>query len=146
MIGKIVQYFKYFMHPGVPTFSSRTVSRAGHHPNEDIVTRSQVHDVTGQRGNINSSLTLTYPEEFDIQMFVRTNLETGSTGLGDSTSVKPLFKVKRSVLESLSVDYATSGAPAFITDDGLTTPATTSLTMQFKETELMTKQSIAQGY
>ena len=54
-------------------------------------------------------------------------------------TVRPLFKIDHCFLESLSVDYSTSGGPAFIVD-GITAPATTSLTLQFKETVLMTKK------
>ena len=107
---------------------------------------TQTQATGGQVGNINSSLTLTFPEEFKIAMFVR-GKKTGMEGFpSDSTTVTPLFKIKKSVLESLNVDYSTSGGAAFITDDGIEAPATTSLTLQFKETELMTKQSITQGF
>ena len=55
------------------------------------------------------------------------------------------IKIKECFLESFNVDYSTSGGPAFFDDtDG--SPVTTTVAMQFKETELMTRQSIAQGY
>ena len=124
-IAKIVQYFKYYMHPGIP--QSGTV---------------------GTGGNINSSLTLSYPEEFKI--FARVKGSHGGL-LGvkgsprSSMTVRPLFKIDHCFLESLSVDYSTSGGPAFIVD-GITAPATTSLTLQFKETVLMTKEKIEEGF
>ena len=62
-----------------------------------------------------------------------------------SARVKPLFKIDHCFLESLSVDYSTSGGPVFIVD-GITAPATTTLTLQFKETVLMTKEKIREGY
>ena len=58
----------------------------------------------------------------------------------------PLFRIKNCFLENLNVDYATSGAPAFITKDGRSVPATTTMAMQFKETELMTKNSVSEGF
>ena len=138
-IARIVHYFKYYMHPGVPQFTQVAVDTPSGRTNETRATGGQV-------GNINSSLTLTFPEEFKIAMFVR-GKKTGMEGFpSDSTTVTPLFKIKKSVLESLNVDYSTSGGAAFITDDGIEAPATTSLTLQFKETELMTKQSITQGF
>ena len=45
----------------------------------------------------------------------------------------------------LRVCTATSGGPVFIVD-GITAPATTTLTLQFKETVLMTKEKIREGY
>ena len=123
-IAKIVQYFKYYMHPGIP--QSGTV---------------------GTGGNINSSLTLSYPEEFKISARVKGGgQDAGVKGSPrGSMTVRPLFKIDHCFLESLSVDYSTSGGPAFIVD-GITAPATTSLTLQFKETVLMTKEKIEQGF
>ena len=130
-IAKIVHYFKYHMHPGVPGVSGRD---------------SQDNPIaTSSGGNINSSITLTYPEEFEIKLLPRGSGDAGTRGKSLASSVKPLFRIERCVLESLSVDYATSGGPAFIVD-GITTPATTTLSLQFKETVLMTKQKIEVGF
>ena len=120
-IAKIVHYFKYYMHPGLPTADSAS------------------------GGNINSSITLSYPEEFNITVRVKNDDKPGTTGLPSSARVKPLFKIDRCFLESLSVDYSTSGGPAFIVD-GITAPATTTLSLQFKETVLMTKEKIREGF
>jgi len=132
-IARIVHYFKYHMHPGVPGLTER-VQGGG----------TQTTPQT-----INSSITLTYPEEFKISLKPRGQKTEGTRGTpGDvstSVSVAPLFKIDKCVLESLSVDYATSGGPAFIVD-GITAPATTTLSLQFKETVLMTKSKIKDGY
>ena len=119
-IAKIVHYFKYYMHPGIPSSDP-------------------------SRANINSSVTLSYPEEFKITARVKNVSDAGTTGEPMSARVKPLFKIDHCFLESLSVDYSTSGGPVFIVD-GITAPATTSLTLQFKETVLMTKEKIREGY
>ena len=133
-IAKIVHYFKYHMHPGVP--GSRT---------ETIQGGRERTIATSSGGNINSSITLTYPEEFEIKLLPRGSSDAGTRGKSLASSVRPLFKIERCVLESLSVDYATSGGPAFIVD-GITAPATTTLSLQFKETVLMTKQKIEVGF
>ena len=119
-IAKIVHYFKYYMHPGIPSSDP-------------------------SKANINSSVTLSYPEEFKITARVKNVSGAGTTGEPLSARVKPLFKIDHCFLESLSVDYSTSGGPVFIVD-GITAPATTSLTLQFKETVLMTKEKIREGY
>ena len=132
-IARIVHYFKYHMHPGVPGLTQR-VQGGG-------------TETTPQ--TINSSITLTYPEEFKISLKPRGKKTEGTRGTpgnaSTNVSVAPLFKIDNCVLESLSVDYATSGGPAFIVD-GITAPATTTLSLQFKETVLMTKSKIKDGY
>ena len=85
-------------------------------------------------GNINSSITLSYPEEFKITK-VKNVDDPGTTGEPMTARVKPLFKIDHCFLESLSVDYSTSGGPVFIVD-GITAPATTTLTLQFKRNSL----------
>ena len=57
---------------------------------------------------------------------------------------KPLFRIGKSVLENFSVDYATSGNAAFFADGG--EPVTTTISLSFKETILMTKQTIERGF
>ena len=46
-------------------------------------------------------------------------------------------------MESFNVDYSTSNLTAF-TDDG--NPLTTTMSMSFKETQLLTKNDIDAGY
>ena len=136
-INKIVHFFKYHMHPGVNADFATPEGREG-------------TTATGRRGAINSasSLTLSYPEEFKIRITPRgTNgdTEVGSRSLnGQATQVRPLFRIERCFLESLNVDYTTSGQPVFF-DDG-SEPVTTTLALSFKETQLMTKESIRQGF
>ena len=131
VIAKIVHYFKYHMHPGVPSGSY------------DPSTGEDRRSDTG--GDINSSITLSYPEDFKIVARVKNESEPGTRGGPRSPTVRPLFRIDRCFLESLSVDYSTSGGPAFIVD-GITAPATTTLSLQFKETVLMTKEKIREGF
>ena len=136
-INKIVHFFKYHMHPGVnASFTNPTVR--------------QNTSAEGRRDAINSasSLTLSYPEEFKIRITPRgldgdTQVGTRSNA-GQATQVRPLFRIDKCFLESLNVDYTTSGQPVFF-DDG-SEPVTTTLALSFKETQLMTKESIRQGF
>ena len=141
-INKIVHFFKYHMHPGVNT---NIGAAGGGAPGGAAgltagARRNQV--------NTSSSLTLSYPEEFKIRITPRGldgDSEVGSRSLGGKVStVKPLFRIDKCFLESLNVDYTTSGQPVFF-DDG-TEPVTTTLALSFKETQLMTKESIRQGF
>ena len=79
---------------------------------------------------------MTYPEEFEIKMLINKAMTLRANS--------PLFKIGKSVLESLNVDYATSGGAAFFADGG--EPVTTTISLGFKETVLMTKQTVAEGY
>jgi hypothetical protein len=108
-IFNIVKFFKKRMHPGT--------SKAG------------INDV--------SSVTLTYPDEFEIQYNVNGNPVDGK----DVT--KPLFKIHNCFMESFAADYTTSGVVSFMDDDQ---PVTTTISMSFKETQLLTKKDIDAGY
>ena len=125
------------MHPGVN--ADFGTPEAQQRPNPSV-----------RRGAINlaTSLTLSYPEEFKIKITPRgTNgdSEVGSRSFnGQANQVRPLFRIERCFLESLNVDYTTSGQPVFF-DDG-SEPVTTTLALSFKETQLMTKESIRQGF
>jgi hypothetical protein len=117
-IADIVYFFKYHMHPDTPS--------------AEVITTHKI------KGGINTSLSFTYPEEFQIKMHVnREHKEAPSN---------PLFRIKNCFLDTLNVDYTTSGAPAFITKGTKSVPATTTMAMTFKETVLMTKNSVAEGY
>ena len=125
-VKNIVAFFKYYMHPGVaglsppgPPGQPRTIT-------------------TG--GNIDTSSALTYPEEFEIKMLVNRAASREST----AKPLPPLFNIGRCVLESFSVDYATAGGPAFFAADG--EPVTTTISLGFKETILMTKVTINKGF
>ncbi len=135
-IKNIVHFFKYHMHPGTPTFND-SVTTPGH-MDESLGWTAAKTTTTKMGGDINTSMSLTYPEEFNIKMFVnRHHEESKST---------PLFRMKNCFLESLNVDYTTSGGAAFITAGGTSVPATTTMAMSFKETVLMTKNSVEQGF
>ena len=101
--------------------------------------KKRMHPGTGTGAGINniSSVTLTYPDEFEIKYYVNNKEVDGS----DPT--KPLFKIKNCFMESFSTDYSTSNLVSFM-DDG--NPLTTTIAMSFKETELLTKQDIDAGY
>jgi len=98
-----------------------------------------MHPGTGAGAGINnlSSVTLTYPDEFEIKYYVNNKEVDGS----DFT--KPLFKIKNCFMESFATDYTTSSLVSFLDDDQ---PLTTTISMAFKETQLLTKADIDAGY
>ena len=126
-VAKIVYMFKYHMHPGL----------SGSDPNK-------ANSANAKPKTLLTSQSLTYPEEFEIELRVN-NRESGMTGAGSRPeSIKPLFRIGNCFLESCSVDYTTQGSAAFFAESGQ--PQTTTLSLQFKETVIMTKESIAEGF
>ena len=75
--------------------------------------KRRMHPGTGTGAGINdiSSVTLTYPDEFEIKYYVNNKLVDGS----DST--KPLFKIHNCFMESFATDYTTSSLVSFLDDD-----------------------------
>ena len=84
------------------------------------------------------SLTLGYPDEFAIQYYVNKKAIDGSD------PNKPLFRIHNCFLESFAADYTTSSLVSFIGDDQQ--PLTTTISLAFKETQLITKEDIRKGY
>ena len=101
--------------------------------------KRRMHPGTGTGGGINEvlSTTLSYPDEFEIKYYVNRKEVDGS----DPT--KPLFKIHNCFMESFSADYTTSGLTSFMDDHQ---PLTTTISMGFKETQLLTKKDIDAGY
>jgi hypothetical protein len=101
--------------------------------------KRRMHPGTGAGTGINStsSVALTYPDEFEIKYYVNRKEVDGS----DVT--KPLFKIHNCFMESFNADYTTSGLTSFMDDAH---PLTTTISMSFKETQLLTKKDIDEGY
>ena len=102
--------------------------------------KKRMHPGTGAGAGINdiSSVTLTYPDEFEIKYYVNNKLVDGS----DST--KPLFKIHNCFMESFATDYTTSSLVSFLDDDQ---PLDFyNVIAEFKETQLLTKTDIDAGY
>ena len=101
--------------------------------------KRRMHPGTGGGAGINSlsSVTLTYPDEFEIKYYVN------RTEVDGSDSTKPLFKIHNCFMDSFGVDYTTSGLVSFMDDEQ---PLTTTMTLSFKETQLLTKKDIDEGY
>jgi hypothetical protein len=101
--------------------------------------KKRMHPGTGAGAGINnlSSVTLTYPDEFEIKYYVNNKEVDGS----DYT--KPLFKIHNCFMSTFSADYTTSGVVSFMDD---AQPVTTTISMGFKETQLLTKKDIDAGY
>jgi len=132
VVKNIVYFFKYHMHPGLAGVDTSTTST--HHGS---TTTRTITENTGPDANINTSAALTYPEEFEIKMLIN----RASSRMGTNP---PLFNIGKCVMESFNADYSTSGGPAFFSDGG--EPVTTTISLGFKETVLMTKHMIRKGY
>ena len=129
-IADIVYFFKYYMHPSMQGIagSAATSTQAG----------PTTHTTPATMG----SSTFTYPNEFNIALFANRKK------VNDPTSNKKpaLFRINKSFLTNLTTDFSTSGQPAFFQGTGDGVPVTTTLGLTFKETVLVTRESIAKGY
>ena len=135
IVKEIVRYFKFHMHPGVSDLEFSTQTNAVGSQGAASYGNPKPKP---KAGSITSSAMLTYPDTFMISMFPNKQKQSNSTK-------NSLFKIKECFLESFNVDYSTSGGPAFFDDpDG--SPVTTTVSMQFKETELLTRNSISEGF
>ena len=78
--------------------------------------------------------------------------EVGKKGDPPTTDMEanPLFRIDRCFLETCTVDYSTDGVPAFFqkdsNDGGQAYPVTTTLSLAFKETKILTREDIVEGY
>lgn len=124
-IKNIVRFFKEAMHPEVGQFGYT----AGSRPDGSDRTFGFIS------GQTNSSLLFAYPDEFSIEIIPNSTR-------GGRTNEK-LFKIDKCFLENISVDYTTQGATTFF-DTG--DPVTTTISLQFKETTVMTRNKIREGY
>jgi len=76
------------------------------------------------------SYFLKYPDQFRINFYIN----------GESRHRNKMFFIKRSVLTSLSVDYAGQGIPVFFKDVGQ--PFNIKLDLNFQELTLLTREDI----
>mgnify|MGYP001239453535 CR=1 FL=1 len=135
VVKNIVRYFKFHMHPGVSDLEFSTQTNAVGSQGAASYGNPKPKP---RPGSITSSAMLTYPDTFAIGLFPNKQKQSNSRS-------NSLFKIKECFLESFNVDYSTSGGPAFFDDpDG--SPVTTTVSMQFKETELLTRNSISEGF
>jgi hypothetical protein len=116
LIRNIIKEFKSNMLPSVPRTN---LNRAE--------TRDAAPSPTGY---------LNFPNEFDISFF--------PNGAIQNRHNQTLFKLSRSVLTNMSVDYNGSGIPVFFKRTG--EPVQISMTLNFKETSIMTRQTAEAGY
>ena len=132
-IADIVTTFKFYMSPGLGNEPTLTKTSGGP-PSTRVTTTSG----GGQATNIGSSLTLTYPSEWEIQMRVN------GRSRDNMVAQNILFQIDSCFLEGCTVDYSTGGTPSFFEEGSK--PQTTTMGLTFKETAIMTKEKINQGF
>lgn len=89
-----------------------------------------MHPSTQEPGDSLSKRYFFYPENFVIGLF--------------SPEDRYLFKISTCALESMNVDYAGSAVPSFFSETGA--PVHISMSLAFKELEVMTKSRISTGF
>ena len=135
-VANIVYFFKYHMHPSLEGTASNTAGAP---------------IPSGKKSTaIFKSIDLKYPDEFLLEIKPRQGKLRDKLGEPKTGKANPLFKIDRCFLETCNVDYSTDGVPAFFqkeTGDGdQAYPVTTSLSLAFKETKVLTREDIAEGY
>ena len=132
----IVYFFKYHMHPSMDA-------------NEPAV--GQGARQSGRQAAMFKSINLKYPDEFLLEIKPRSKSQKDKRlKPSDNTQKNPLFRIDRCFLETCVVDYSTDGVPAFFqkdpNDGGQAYPVTTTLSLAFKETKILTREDIVEGY
>ena len=136
-VANIVYFFKYHMHPSMDANAS-TVGQGARQ--------------SGRQAAMFKSINLKYPDEFLLE--IKPRLKSQKDKLGEPgknpKKVNPLFKIDRCFLETCVVDYSTDGVPAFFqkdSEDGdQAYPVTTTMQLAFKETKIITREDIVEGY
>ena len=145
--ANIVYFFKYHMHPSM---DSNAQNAAGQN-NPKNYTTSHGARQSGRQAAMFKSLNLKYPDEFLLEIKPRSKKPKGELGEPkDNIQKNPLFRIDRCFLESCNVDYSTDGVPAFFqpeaNDGDHAYPVTTTLSLAFKETKILTREDIVDGY
>ena len=106
---------------------------------------------SGRQAAMFKSINLKYPDEFLLE--IKPRLKSQKDKLGepkDNTQKNPLFRIDRCFLETCVVDYSTDGVPAFFQKDSndgdQAYPVTTTMQLAFKETKIITREDIKEGY
>ncbi len=142
-VANIVYFFKYHMHPSMDS----TASNVGG-TNYTTSHGSRQH---GRQAAMFKSINLKYPDEFLLEIKPRMSKKIGELGEPKvNMQTNPLFRIDRCFLETCIVDYSTDGVPAFFQkesgDGDQAYPVTTTLSLAFKETKILTREDIVEGY
>ena len=146
-VANIVYFFKYHMHPSM---DSTTGNAAGGN-NPTKYTTAHGARQHGRQAAMFKSINLKYPDEFLLEIKPRMKPQKDKRlKPADDTQKNPLFRIDRCFLETCVVDYSTDGVPAFFqkdSEDGdQAYPVTTTLNLAFKETKILTREDIVEGY
>ena len=142
-VANIVYFFKYHMHPSMDS----TASNVG----ETNYTTSHGSRQHGRQAAMFKSINLKYPDEFLLEIKPRLKPQKDKRlKPTDDTQKNPLFRIDRCFLETCVVDYSTDGVPAFFQKDSndgdQAYPVTTTMQLAFKETKIITREDIVEGY
>lgn len=96
----------------------------------NIIKAFKYHSAPGVPEDAAKEVRFFYPDEFLISVY--------------SPAEEYLFKMSRCVLNNMSVNYSGSGQNSFFRNTGA--PTDVKLMLNFTETEVMTKERIAEGY
>ena len=134
------------MHPSMD--SNAQNAAGGNNPTK--YTTSHGSRQHGRQAAMFKSINLKYPDEFLLEIKPRSKPQKDKLGEPKDRKANPLFRIDRCFLETCTVDYSTDGVPAFFqkhpNDDDQAYPVTTTLNLAFKETKILTREDIQDGY
>jgi len=82
-----------------------------------------------------------YPDEFEITFYI--NGQPLSEKLG-ADETNPLFRIGRSVLSDMSLDYTTQDTVAFF--EGSSDPVSVNMTLEFQELSVIHRKLVKEGF
>ena len=142
----IVYFFKYHMHPSMDANAQNAAGQS----NPKKYTTSHGARQAGRQAAMFKSLNLKYPDEFLLEIKPRSKPQKDKLGEPKDRKANPLFRIDRCFLETCTVDFSTDGVPAFFQkesgDGDQAYPVTTTLNLAFKETKILTREDIVEGY
>lgn len=102
---------------------------------QKIISGLKERMLPGQLTQQGHSYFLTYPDQFNITFYINGEAQGKDT---------PIFRISRSVLTDLSVDYGGQGTNVFFKDTPH--PFNIKLDLQFQELDILTREHAKEGY
>ena len=85
-----------------------------------------------------------YPDEFEITFYVNGQPLSVPSDKAGEEETNPLFRIGRSVLSDMSLDYTTQDTVAFF--EGSSDPVSVNMTLEFQELSVIHRKLVKEGF